>query len=84
MSGSFGICGIVILVPLFIFPAIPSLVLWYGLFISWYKVVMAFFLLSLTVYGGFMGLLSFSRIICAMFERDVRGDFISCPNSVIN
>ncbi len=68
---SFGICGFVILVPLFIFPAIPSLVLWYGLFISWYKVVMAFFLLSLTVYGGFMGLLHAGTILIAAAANSI-------------
>ncbi len=53
---SLGACGIVIIGPLFVFPVIPSLILWYGPFISWYKAIMAFFLISLTVYGGFMGL----------------------------
>lgn len=61
---SLGACGIVIVAPLFILPVIPSLVLWYGPFISWYKVMMAFFLISLTVYGGFMGMLH-ARIVLA-------------------
>lgn len=62
---SLGTCGIVIAAPLFIFPVIPSLVLWYGPFISWYKVIMAFFLISLTVYGGFMGMLHAKIILSA-------------------
>lgn len=54
---SLGVCGIVVIAPLFVFPAVPGLVLWYGPFISWYKAIMACLLISLTVYGGFMGLL---------------------------
>ena len=60
-----GVCGIVVIVPLFIFPAIPGLILWYGLFISWYKVIMAFSLISLTVYGGFMGLKHIRIVLAA-------------------
>lgn len=52
---SLGICGIVVIVPLFVLPAVPGLTQWYGPFISWYKVVMACFLLGLTTYGCFMG-----------------------------
>lgn len=62
---SLGVCGIVVIAPIFIFPVIPGLVLWYGPFISWYKVVMAFFLISLTVYGGFMGLLHSGTVLIA-------------------
>ncbi|MBD5483939.1 MAG: HAMP domain-containing histidine kinase [Lachnospiraceae bacterium] len=62
---SLGVCGIVIIAPLFVFPAVPSLVLWYGPFISWYKAIMAFWLISLTVYGGFMGLLHIKMILAA-------------------
>lgn len=53
---SLSVCGIVIIAPLFVFPAVPALITWYGPFISWYKAIMAFLLISLTVYGGFMGL----------------------------
>ncbi len=62
---SLGVCGIVIIAPLFIFPAVPALVLWYGPFISWYKTIMAFLLISLTVYGAFMGLLHIKMILAA-------------------
>lgn len=53
---SLGACGIVLLVPLLVLPAIPTSILWYGPLISWYKVVMAGILISLTVYGCFMRL----------------------------
>ncbi len=59
------VCGIVVIAPLFIFPAVPGLILWYGPFISWYKVIMAFILISLTVYGGFMGLQHIGIILAA-------------------
>lgn len=62
---SLGVCGIVIIAPLFVFPAIPSLILWYGPLISWYKAIMAFLLISLTVYGSFMGLLHIKIILAA-------------------
>lgn len=62
---SLGVCGIVIIAPLFVFPAVPALVLWYGPFISWYKAIMAFLLISLTVYAGFMGLLHIKMILAA-------------------
>lgn len=68
---SLGACGIVILVPLFIFPIIPNLVLWYGPLISWYKAIMAFFLISLTVYGGFMGLLHIKVILAAAIANGI-------------
>lgn len=62
---SLGVCAIVIIAPLFIFPTAPGLVIWYGPFISWYKAIMAFFMISLTVYGGFMGLLHIKSILAA-------------------
>ena len=62
---SLGACGVVIIVPLFIFPVAPGLVLWYGSLVSWYKAVMAFLLISLSVYGGFMGLLHIKIILAA-------------------
>lgn len=68
---SLGACGIVILVPLFILPIIPNLVLWYGPLISWYKAIMAFFLISLTVYGGFMGLLHIKVILAAAIANGI-------------
>lgn len=68
---SLGVCGIVVIAPLFIFPFIPRLILWYGPFISWYKAIMAFFLISLTVYGGFMGLLHIKIILAAATANGV-------------
>ncbi|MDC7287497.1 HAMP domain-containing histidine kinase [Blautia schinkii] len=53
---SLGMCGMVVVVPLFVLPAIPGLALWYGTIISWYKVIMSVFLIGLTVYGFFMGI----------------------------
>ena len=68
---SLGVCGIVVIVPLFIFPAIPGLILWYGPLISWYKAIMAFSLISLTVYGGFMGLQHIGIILAAAAANGV-------------
>lgn len=68
---SLGVCCIVILIPLFVFPIIPSLILWYGPFISWYKAVMAFFLISLTVSGSFTGLLHVKTILAAATANGV-------------
>ncbi len=48
-----GMCCIPLIFPLFVFPLIPGTVLWYGLVISWYKVIMAIILISLTAYGCF-------------------------------
>lgn len=62
---SLAVCGVVVIVPLFILPAVPGLIVWYGLFISWYKAAMAFILISLTVYGTFMGLLHIKPILAA-------------------
>lgn len=53
---SMGMCGLVVLVPLFLLPVIPALILWYGPFLSWYKLAMAGLSISLTIYGAFMGL----------------------------
>lgn len=61
---SLGVCGLVVIAPLFILPALPGLVLWYGPFISWYKAIMAFLLISLTVYSALIGL-QHTRIILA-------------------
>lgn len=51
---SLGVCIMAAFIPAFLLPACPRLVLWYGLFISWYKVIMAVLLSSLTVYGCFI------------------------------
>ena len=68
---SLGACCIVIAAPLLLFPAIPGLVQWYGPFISWYKAVMAFFLISLAVYGGLMGLLHTKTVLAAAVANGV-------------
>lgn len=53
---SLGMCGLVIIAPLFLFPAFPNLILWYGPFLSWYKLCMAGLCIGLTVYGCLMAL----------------------------
>ncbi len=68
---SLGACFVVIVAPLFVFPVIPNLVLWYGPLVSWYKVIMAFFLISLTVYGGFMGLLHTKTVLAAAVANGI-------------
>lgn len=59
-----GMCCVSFIIPLFILPFIPSLVLWYGPVISWYKVIMAILLISLTAYGCFTRLIH-TKIIFA-------------------
>lgn len=68
---SLGLCFVVILVPLFLFPVFPESVLWYGPFISWYKVLMALILTSLSVYGCFMGLPHINIILAATAANGV-------------
>lgn len=53
---SLTMCAVVVIVPLFVLPSLPNLVLWYGPIISWYKILVSGLLISLSVYGGFMGL----------------------------
>ncbi len=52
---SLGMCGLVVFVPLFLFPAFPTLILLYGPFLSWYKLIMSGLSISLTVYCALMG-----------------------------
>lgn len=66
-----GACIVVAVVPSFVFPAIPGLIQWYGPLVSWYKIIMAFFLLSLTIYGGFMGLHYFRIVLAAAVANGV-------------
>lgn len=66
-----GACCTVIIAPLFIFPAIPCLVHWYGPLVSWYKAAMAFLLITLTVYGGFMGLHHIKTVLAAAVANGV-------------
>lgn len=68
---SASVCGIVVAVPLFILPALPGLVPWYGQFISWYKAAMSFFLISLTVYGALIGLLHAKIVLAAAAANGV-------------
>ncbi len=44
-----------IMMPMIILPAVPGLAPLYGLFISWYKLLMAGLFISLTIYGGLTG-----------------------------
>lgn len=53
---SLAMCAMVVIVPLFVLPLLPNLVLWYGSFITWYKILVSGFLISLSVYGCFTNL----------------------------
>lgn len=68
---SVSVCGIVVIAPLFVLPAFPGLILWYGPFISWYKAIMAFLLISLTVYGALMGLLHAGIILASAIANGI-------------
>lgn len=68
---SLGACGVVVIAPLFVFPAVPWLVQWYGPLISWYKAIMAFCLISLTVYGGLMGLHYIKIVLAAAVANGI-------------
>lgn len=67
---SLSACGIVFVVPLFVLPVIPTVLLWYGTLISWYKIIMAGVLISLTVYGCFMG---FAHVKTALAAATANG-----------
>ncbi len=66
-----GACAAVVLVPLFVLPAIPGLVMWYGPLVSWYKAIMALLLITLSVYGGLMGLPDIKVILAAAAANGV-------------
>ncbi|MDE6600859.1 MAG: HAMP domain-containing histidine kinase [Lachnospiraceae bacterium] len=68
---SLGVCGIVVITPLFVFPAAPGLILWYGPFISWYKAIMALLLISLTVHGALMEFLHVKVILAAAIANGI-------------
>lgn len=51
-----GMCCAAAVIPLLLIPAFPRLVLWYGPFLSWYKVFASGLMISLTAYGSFKGL----------------------------
>lgn len=52
---SLGMCIVSVIVPLVILPAVPALVRWYGLLISWYKIIAAIFLTGSAFYGCLSG-----------------------------
>lgn len=62
---SLAMCVVVVVVPLGVLPLLPNLVLWYGFFISGYKILVSGLLISLTVYGCFMGLPYTIPVLCA-------------------
>lgn len=66
-----GACVIVTAAPLLVFPAMPGLVQWYGPLISWYKAIMALFLISLSVYGGFMGMHHIKIVLAAAVANGI-------------
>ncbi len=68
---SLGVCGMVVIAPLFLLPALPGLILWYGPLISWYKAVMAFLLISLSVYGALTGLHHVGIILAAVSANGI-------------
>ena len=68
---SLGVCGMVVIAPLFVLPAFPGLILWYGPLISWYKAVMAFLLISLSVYGALTGLHHVGIILAAVSANGI-------------
>ncbi len=66
-----GACVVVVAAPVLVFPVVPGLVQWYGPLISWYKAIMALFLISLSVYGGLMGLQYFKIVLAAAVANGV-------------
>ena len=66
-----GACVVVAAAPLLVFPVVPGLVQWYGPLVSWYKAIMAFFLISLSVYGGFMEIHYIKIVLAAAVANGV-------------
>lgn len=62
---SLGACVMSVLFPLFVFPLFPGLVPLYGVFLSWYKIVVAGLLIGLTVYGCLLGIPHSGTILAA-------------------
>lgn len=52
---SLGMCGVSVVFPLVVLPVFPSLTLWYGPLVSWYKVLTAVFLIAAALRGSCMG-----------------------------
>ncbi len=52
---SLTMCGVSLILPLIILPAFPSLVQYYGILISWYKLLVAAFLTGSAFYGCLSG-----------------------------
>lgn len=59
------VLGIVIVFPMFILPTVPYLIPLYGIFISWYKLLMAGLFISLNIYGVFTGIAHTKVILAA-------------------
>ncbi len=66
-----GACVVVAAAPTFVFPVVPGFVQWYGPLVSWYKIIMAFFLISLTVYGAFLRLHYLKIVLAAAVANGV-------------
>lgn len=66
-----GMCGFVAVFPLLVIPAFPGLILLYGPILSWYKVIMAGFLISLAGYGHFIGIPRTKTILAAATANGV-------------
>ncbi|MCM1386665.1 MAG: HAMP domain-containing histidine kinase [Bacillus sp. (in: Bacteria)] len=62
---SLGFCCIGVIVPLFVIPAFPDVTAGYGVLLSWYKLIMAGLLISITVYGCFMGMVHNISLLAA-------------------
>lgn len=50
-----GMCGVSVILPIFVLPAFPALVQWYGILISWYKVFCAILLTGSAFCGCLTG-----------------------------
>lgn len=62
---SLGVCVMSVILPLFVLPLFPVLVPLYGVFLSWYKIMVAGLLVGLTVYGCLMGIPHAGTILAA-------------------
>ena len=52
---SMGMCAAGVAVPLLLLPFVPGFTVWYGMIISWYKLLAALLLIGVAVYGIIMG-----------------------------
>ncbi len=62
---SLTVCVMSVILPLFAFSLFPALVPLYGVFLSWYKIIVAGLLIGLTVYGCLMGIPHSGTILAA-------------------